>query len=156
MSDNETKAETPVASGGFDFDSAQVQKVVDEGAGAWMHICHPVSGEPLYDDDAQTKPCRVKVLSVDSKQFANATRAMDIKLLRDAPNMSTDEARDTVLKRAAASITAFENVRFQGRYLDGGNKADKLLWVGLAPDFPEQVRKFAGQIDHFFGSGSGN
>ena len=146
----------PEDKGGFDFADVQVQKTIDEGDGAWMHIQHPATGALLYDGDDETKPCRVKVLSVDSKRYAKATRALDNKLIRNRGKVNLEEASKDVLVRAAAAIIGFENVRFQGRALDAKNKEDRLLWVGLAPNFVTQVQAFAAEVDHFFGLGSGS
>ena len=149
-------AEGAVKAGGFDFGNAKVQERIDGTDGAWMHIAHPVSGEPLYDDDERAKPCRVKVLSVDSKAYAQATRSIDVRLLRTAAGGALEEASKASTERAAAAITAFENVWYEDRYLDAKSKADRLLWVGLAPDFVTQVQRFAARIDNFFDSGSGS
>ena len=140
----------PAAKGGFDFSQAQVQKTIDDGDGAWMHICHPTTGERLFADDAETLPCRAKVLSVSSRRYAELTRNLDKKLLKGAAKMTIDEAEDNLHRRAAAAITAFENVHYDGRELDGSNRADKILWVSLAPDFIKQVQTFAAEVDHFF------
>ena len=138
------------ASGGFDFSQAQVQKTIDEGDGAWMHICHPTTGEYLYADDERKLPCRVKVLSNASMQFARATHNLDQKLIKNADKMTPDEAKENIQRRAAAAIVAFDNVMFEGRELDGSNRADRLLWVRLAPNFVTQVQDFSKEADHFF------
>ena len=150
MAEDSKPEEKPATKGGFDFTDAQVQKSIDEADGAWMHIAHPASGALLYEDEEETKPCRVKVLSVDSRAYAKATRALDNKLLRSRGKVDLDQSEKDIKTRAAAAIVAFENVRFDGRYLDGKSKEDRLLWVGLAPDFVTQVREFAAEIDNFF------
>lgn len=149
----ETEVIEAPSGGSFDFSNAQVQKTVDEGDGAWMHICHPTTGEPLFNDG---KPCEVKVLWVDSDRYGALTRGLDMTILRKGRKMSREESKRLTLKRAAAAITAFRNVVFEGRELDGAKQDDKLLWVGLAPNFIDQVQTFAADAEHFFDSGSGS
>lgn len=150
MAEESKAEEKPATKGGFDFNQAKVQETIDQGEGAWMHIAHPSTGALLYDDEEETKPCRVKVLSVDSKKYANATRALDNKLLRSRGKVDLDQAGKDIKARAAAAIVGFENVRYDDRYLDAANKEDRLFWVGLAPDFVTQVQAFAAEIDNFF------
>ena len=145
----------PVAAGGLDFASLDVQADIDSRNGAWMHVAHPLTGELLYADEAREKPCEVLVLSVESRKYNRRVHPHVMKALRTR-KMSADETDKHALAMAVSAIDGFRNIIHSGRELDGGNRRDKELWVRLAPDFVTQVREFSEDLDHFTTPDGGN
>ena len=144
---------TPDNAGGLDFASLDEQQHIDSGPRP-MHVRHPRTGEPLYDDEAKTKPCIVKVLSVESREYRRKTHQHTMRAFSRS-KMSADEFERSGMDLVVAKIAALENIRYNGKLLTNSVE-DKRLWVMLSPDFIRQVDEFANEMDHFRGPGDGS
>lgn len=47
--------------------------------GEWLHLVNPQSGQPMFADDEETKPMRIKVLGSNSDKFAKIKLAQTRK-----------------------------------------------------------------------------
>ncbi|MDP9590575.1 UNVERIFIED_ORG: hypothetical protein J2W19_003139 [Shinella zoogloeoides] len=129
-----------------------------------LHLKHPGTGKPLYDDEKQTKPCRVLVLGIEGETGQGAVLESQRARLKDERKPGEPVAvatiHDQIVKEIAPLIVGFENV-------NRGNKpavapADVEWFLGLQLvngnrtqlSFAEQVRNFATDRAAILGEGS--
>ncbi len=95
--------------------------------GAWLHLVHPVTGEPLYDDDDKDKPCRVLVRGAASPTIQKVMRRKMLEDFERERKLSKDKIEEQrrvqvmedthrrLVEGAAPFVMEFENVQRDGR-----------------------------------------
>lgn len=129
-----------------------------------LHLKHPGTGKLLYDDEKQTKPCRVLVLGIEGETGQSAIlESQRARMKQDRPTgepVTISTVHDQIVKEIAPLIVGFENVNrgskaatapadvewFLNLQIVNGNRAQL--------SFAEQVRTFATDRAAILGEGS--
>jgi len=129
-----------------------------------LHLKHPGTGKLLYDDEKQTKPCRVLVLGIEGETGQSAIlESQRARMKQERPAgepVTISNVHDQIVKEIAALIVGFENVNrgskaatapadvewFLNLQIVNGNRAQL--------SFAEQVRTFATDRAAILGEGS--
>lgn len=129
-----------------------------------LHLKHPGTGKPLYDDEKQKKPCRVLVLGIEGETGQNAILESQRARLKDERKpgepIAVATVHDQIVKEIAPLIVGFENVNrgdkpavapadvewFLNLQIVNGNRAQL--------SFAEQVRIFATDRAAILGEGN--
>ena len=117
--------------------------------GAWMHLKHPTTGEPLFLDEAQKKPTRVRVRGIECTA---------VRKLRERAERKNSQARGQIvvtdtelgMQVLKALIVDFENAEYEGSALTNTEK-DKETFLNISDDFGEQVLDFSSDRANFLG-----
>lgn len=124
-----------------------------------LHLSHPVTGDLLYDDNDEAKPCIVSVLGTESpaaqKAMADVARA---KVKGEKPGEKTlEEIHKALADSARTLIVGFKNV-MRGDKPATVADADWFLNLQLIngqpgeKSFVEQVTDFATKRANFLGN----
>lgn len=84
-----------------------------------VHLTHPVSGDLLWADEAETKPVAIRVYGKNSKAYRDATAVIQKRRFKNLKKEYTPEemASDSVALLAACSVEAL-NLEYKGEKLD--------------------------------------
>lgn len=137
----------------MDFANFKLTEKSDEGA--WCHLNHPVTKEPLYLDDAHgcpdhSKPCRIKMAGRDSavwkeaeKQFVQ--RQLDKAQAGNSAKVTVESVQHNALAVLASATLEWENIPYNGNILrlDTDKHNARALYAAVAW-IKEQVDEFAG------------
>lgn len=105
----------------LDFLKKQVDaSAVDDGV--WMQFTNPIDGRPLFLDEAETKPCRARIRSVNSTAFRECVDAIRRRVANVTARSRPAAAQRSVDAESAleqprklvALITGLENVSSDG------------------------------------------
>lgn len=114
-------------------------------AGAFLHLEHPATGLPLYDDTGTA--IGVMVRGTESKTVQDRLKGLQKAQVKGAT------AEDTGLDFVSSLIISFVGVEKAGRPLQPVD-ADLKFFFGLSDSFVEQVIEFAKDRSNFFGQTS--
>ena len=133
----------------MDFDD--FNSIAQANTGSDMHIKHPASGELLYADKAQKKPCIVTVLGQEStthqKQLNKrytAQKARTKKSKDGAEDITLEQLRVEMVASATQLIVGFKNVH-RGKKPATVDDADWFVGLQLIT-FDEDEKSFAEQV----------
>jgi hypothetical protein len=150
------------------MDFNKLDSVTAAKTGAELHICHPASGLPLYDNSKDAtvdngKPCIVVVMGEEAPEVRAAMRAWHKENARsedaDTEDMFIDDLHDRLVAQAAPRIIGFKNIK-------NGQKAataeDAAWFLNLnrfntqdgEKSFVEQVLEFSNKRASYLGNGS--
>lgn len=120
--------------------------------GAWMHVKHPVTEAPMFDDG---KPCRVLVLGIEGRIGAKIMEMQRTEMAGAAP--SDEVAQDRLVREAAMLIKGFENIDRGDRPAKAPEDVEWFLRLqvvigGNKKTFCEQVRAFALARGNYLGN----
>lgn len=121
------------------MDFNQFDSVSVANSGTWMHVTHPVTGEPMFDGD---KPCRVLVLGAEGDVVQAISKEARARMKGD--NKEQDP-QVVLLNEAKRLVAGFENI---SRGDAPATAPDDVEWFlrlnkaigGNKPSFVEQVR----------------
>lgn len=138
------------------MDFSQFDSRAAGNKGAWMHVCHPGTGKPMYD---KGKPCEVLVYGIESdiglRVLDSARAAMkEDDASGDLPDLATKGVKD-----AAPLIGGFRNINRGDEPAKAPDDAEWFLGlqVQIAGDkktFLQQVREFSMRRDNLLKNGS--
>lgn len=125
-----------------------------------LHLCHPVTGQPLFDNEADPtqdngKPCRVMVLGVE-----DADTMAQIRAIR-ADKDKTKDQTEYLVSVTAPLIAGFENIEREDGKASRPLTDDDVMWFLRlqAPNgsigqrsFLEQVAGFAADRANYLGN----
>jgi len=82
--------------------------------GAWLHLCHPATGAPLYKDQ-DDMPIRIRVRGQDSSVARRMeTQMADRRLNRRAKKLSAEEIEREGLDLLTALVVEWEGIVLHG------------------------------------------
>lgn len=113
--------------------------------GAWMHLKHPTTGEPLFSDKGEPTQVRVRGLECTAVRKLREKAERKNATARGVTIVTDTELGMQVLK---ALIVGFENALFNGNPLTNEEK-DKEIFLNISDDFGEQVLDFASDRANF-------
>lgn len=129
-----------------------------------LHLKHPGTGKLLYDDEKQTKPCRVLVLGIEGETGQSAileSQRARMKHERSAGEpVSISNVHDQIVKEIAPLIVGFENVNRGSKAASAPGDVEWFLNLQIVNgnraqlSFAEQVRTFATDRAAILGEGS--
>jgi len=142
------------------LDFAKINLTADSDKGAWCHIKHPVTKEPLYlnGDNGQpdhTKPVRIKMAGRDSeiwkeaeKQFVQ--RQLDKAQAGNSAKVTVESVQHNALSVLALATLEWENIPYDGHMLrlDAEKHNARALYAAQTW-IKEQVDEFAGNRANF-------
>lgn len=138
----------------MEFDKFNSRGAAEEGAR--LHLCHPVTGEPL--NDPKGGPCVVIVRGAESRKAQEAAaRARNARAGKDEKPGSLEELHAQLVKAAKPLIMGFENLEVDGRPATAED-ADAFLnlqMINGSPDeksFAEQVLAFSTKRANYLGN----
>lgn len=145
------------------MDFAQLDLKSASERGSWVHLSY--EGKPLFADDAETKPCRLKVRGVGSKGIMDAFRAVErLEVLRnDRLARSNDKAAVAVIEKSqvemqeamadliVAAVAEWENILWDGEPLEF-NRDNLLKICGPGTLMFSQVNEAIGEARRLFTS----
>lgn len=117
-----------------------------------LHLLHPVTQDKLYADDEEKKPVTIELYGTSSKQYRNATNAMQNRQLarqRKKESIKADELREEAVKLLVACSASATNLAIDGEEV--GNEASfrklysdpRFSWV------KDQVDEALGDVSRF-------
>lgn len=88
------------------MDFNQFDSVAASNRGAWMHVKSPVTGDPLYDDGDESKPCRVLVYGIEG----DAGQKLMEKERAALKEGKAEITHEKMVAETSALIGGFENI----------------------------------------------
>lgn len=129
-----------------------------------LHLKHPGTGKPLYDDDDKKKPCHVLVLGIEGETGQNAileSQRARMKEKRDPGEpVSVLSVHEQMVKEIAPLIVGFENVNRGNKPAKAPEDVEWFLSLQVVNgqrgqhSFAEQVRAFATDRAAILGEGN--
>lgn len=97
------------------MDLSKIDLAAAADKGITVDLTHPVSNEPLEDEDG--KAVSIKVLGKDSKKFQVALRKMESRSAQNMKGQSVREAEKRLLQALAECTISWQNIEFEGKHL---------------------------------------
>lgn len=129
-----------------------------------LHLKHPGTGKLLYDDEKQTKPCRVLVLGIEGETGQSAIlESQRARMKQERPAgepVTISNVHDQIVKEIAPLIVGFENVNRGTRAATAPADVEWFLNLQIVNgnraqlSFAEQVRSFATDRAAILGEGN--
>lgn len=130
---------------------------------ARMHVKNPVTGQPMYNDEAQEQPCHVLVRGIESPEFQKGMASLQrARAMSEAPQ-TAEEMQAAAVESAKLLIVGFENMyrSDEAGQLRPMHVGDAEWFLNLQmvtgdrreKSFVEQVNDFARKRGNFLGNG---
>lgn len=129
-----------------------------------LHLKHPGTGKPLFDDGDKTKPCRVLVLGIEGNTGQNAILQSQRDRLSDERKpgdpIAVSDLHENIVKEISSLIVGFENVNRGDRPAKAPDDVAWFLNLQMISgtrgqqSFAEQVRAFATDRAAILGNGN--
>ena len=129
-----------------------------------LHLKHPGTGKLLYDDEKQTKPCRVLVLGIEGETGQSAIlESQRARMKQERPAgepVTISNVHDQIVKEIAPLIVGFENVNRGSKAASAPADVEWFLNLQIVNgnraqlSFAEQVRTFATDRAAILGEGN--
>ncbi|WP_313522518.1 hypothetical protein [Shinella sp.] len=129
-----------------------------------LHLKHPGTGKLLYDDEKQTKPCRVLVLGIEGETGQSAIlESQRARMKQERPAgepVTISNVHDQIVKEIAPLIVGFENVNRGSKAATAPADVEWFLNLQIVNgnrtqlSFAEQVRTFATDRAAILGEGN--
>lgn len=136
----------------MDLSDLNTTKAGDDGA--WMAVLHPDTGMPLFSDDEQTRPMRIRLLGCDAK----ALKAVVHRLANKRAETATSGGKQRLVPAEALeadrleylveATVAWENLTEGGAEIPFSRDAARRLYADL-PWIREQADRFCGDRGNF-------
>jgi hypothetical protein len=122
-----------------------------------LHLAHPATGEPIYNEG---KPCIVVVKGLESEAGQAAVAAWRRELMKeDSKEAERKTVRDQMMATAIPLVVGFKNIENGGRPAEAPQDVEWLLNMHIPNGQPgersflEQVVDFATKRRNFLGNG---
>lgn len=140
---------------GFDFTDLDTKTAAD--AGTVVHLEHPGTGDPLYDE--KQNPITITVLGSDSEKVRKLVRQQADKrferMRRQKEGVTSAAIESDAVARMVAATVAWQGVKLDGQVLECNEQnARKLYGDPRFPWIAEQVEKAIEDRQRFFKSAS--
>lgn len=113
--------------------------------GAFLHLCHPVSGAPLYDGEDKVG---LTLRGVESETVQKTMKKLNRKQTRRQNTEIDDEIRG--IKFAMSLVMEFHHMENdKGEELDASNQEHVKWFFDQSSDFVIQVTEFAAEAANF-------
>lgn len=116
-----------------------------------LHLINPVTLEKLYEDAEQTKPVTIELYGSSSKQYRNATNAMQNRQLvrqRKKENIKADELREEAVNLLVA-CSAASTLEYNGEVVNTEAAFRKLYSDPAYSWIKDQVDEALGDVSRF-------
>lgn len=128
-----------------------------------MHVKHPVTGQLMYNDEAQEQPCFVLLRGIESPEFQKGMASLQrARALSESPQ-TAEEMQAAAVESAKLLIAGFENMyrSDESGQLRPMHIGDAEWFLNLQmvtgdrreKSFVEQVNEFARKRGNFLGNG---
>jgi hypothetical protein len=117
-----------------------------------IHLEHPVTGEYLYADEAETQPVTVEIYGKSSKQFRNYIAAENRKSLNPANKKKAKNADENLEDNAdfyTALTKKISGLNLRGEELDNPDSIKKMYLDPSLSWVAEQVGAKLNETDAF-------
>lgn len=123
----------------------------DESVGEFLHLLHPGTGEPIYDETGE--PVGINLLGKDSKEYRSSQRAISNRRLNRKGNAAiTAERIEAEANEVLAKCTkSWKGIVLNGESLECNFNNAKNLYATV-PWVKEQVDEFVAERANFLGS----
>lgn len=128
--------------------------------GAWLHLDHPQTGEPLYADEERSKPCRIRLLGADSDQFKRLANKLSSERMSKAMSrrgkltVQMDRVEEDKLDVLCECTVLCENLAWGDAPVLAEDKQALRRMYQDAGWIADQVDDFMNERANFLGNGS--
>lgn len=117
---------------------------------AEVQLVHPVTEEPLFADEAQTKPVSIVIYGTSSKQYRNALSAMQNRQLKRGKKPATaEQMRDEGVALLVACSEKAVNFQYNEQPLDNDGAFEALYKDPAYSWIKDQVDASLGSVSNF-------
>ena len=118
--------------------------------GVPLHLQHPLTGEPLYADEAKTQPITVALVGLDSPEYTAHQRSMVDKRLSpdNKKKISAAQIDDEALRGLAVCIKGWTGFIANGEPVQCTEDA-KMSVLKRYPHLKRQIDAFVAKSENF-------